>query len=274
MRENRKLTTKRGSMKSSVWKTLHASVKQKKQRAAAIARSQGMEFQSDVPNLSISRALIVLLVLHIIAIGGMFAHNKWFAETEQPVVIAEPVVEQKEEAKPAAVLPVAQTEPVIHTPTTNTGYELYVVSAHDTYEGIAEAKELDAYELRRINNNRQLRSGSVLRLPAKMVKPTITAAVAPASAPVVTPQPVRIEQAQVQPVANPVVIEESPAPVAVVVEEPEPQTGYRSHTVKKGDSLWRISRNFNVGLDALMSLNGISDPGTLQVGQTLKVPHS
>ncbi len=267
MRENRKLTTKRGSAKSSVWKTLHASVKQKKQRAAAIARSEGMEFQSDVPNLSISRALIVLLVLHIIAIGGMFAHNKWFAETSQPVVISELPVEEKVKVQPSTAQQVAQTEPIVNTSATNTGYELYVVSSYDSYESIAAAKELDTYELRRINNNRQLRSGSILRLPAKMVKPTIAIATAPA----VKPEPVRVEEPQV--IANPVVKEVAP-PVAVIVEEPTPQTSYRSHTVRKGESLWRISRNFNVGLDSLMSLNGITDPTKLQTGQKLKVPHS
>lgn len=262
MRDHRKLTTKRRATKASVWKTLHASVKEKKQRAAAIASSEGMEFQSDVPNLSISRALIVLLALHILAIGGMYAHNKWFSETEQPVVIEQPTTPIVTEP---VVVPEARPAPQVQQPTKNTGYELYVVSSDDTYESISETKSLDSYELRRINNNRPLRSGSVLRLPAKMVKPVITQP-AVAAAPVNPPAPVI-------PAPAPQVVEEE-IPVAVVVEEPARPVSYGTHVVAKGESVWRISRRYGIGQETLMSLNGISDPSKLRIGQKLKIPNN
>lgn len=44
------------------------------------------------------------------------------------------------------------------------------------------------------------------------------------------------------------------------------------YTVKSGDTLYSISRSYNIELDALMSINGIDDVRNLKVGQTLEIP--
>ncbi len=45
-----------------------------------------------------------------------------------------------------------------------------------------------------------------------------------------------------------------------------------SYTVKRGDNLTKISTNTGVKMDVLMRLNGIKDPKKLQEGQKLKLP--
>lgn len=44
------------------------------------------------------------------------------------------------------------------------------------------------------------------------------------------------------------------------------------YVVQQGDTLYGIAVQFNVGMDELMSLNGMDDPNTLQVGQELQIP--
>ena len=43
--------------------------------------------------------------------------------------------------------------------------------------------------------------------------------------------------------------------------------------VKKGESLWNISREYNVKLEAIIAANNISDPSKISVGQPLRIPN-
>ncbi len=43
------------------------------------------------------------------------------------------------------------------------------------------------------------------------------------------------------------------------------------YTVKSGDALWKIARDFNVPLDTLIKRNNIQDPNLIHTGQVLKV---
>ena len=51
-----------------------------------------------------------------------------------------------------------------------------------------------------------------------------------------------------------------------------PSTRYTIYVVKKGDTLYSISKRYKTSVKELQHLNGISDPSTLYVGQELKVP--
>ena len=45
----------------------------------------------------------------------------------------------------------------------------------------------------------------------------------------------------------------------------------RSHTVVKGDSLWKLSRQYGVSVDAIKAANGMTGD-TIRIGQTIKIP--
>ena len=43
------------------------------------------------------------------------------------------------------------------------------------------------------------------------------------------------------------------------------------YVVKRGDSLWKIARDFNTTVDEIISLNNLGSIN-LQIGQTLQIP--
>jgi len=44
------------------------------------------------------------------------------------------------------------------------------------------------------------------------------------------------------------------------------------YVIQSGDQLGNIATSFGVDMDALMALNGISDPDNIQAGQRLEIP--
>ena len=63
------------------------------------------------------------------------------------------------------------------------------------------------------------------------------------------------------------IIEEPEEPIENMPEESE----YEIYEVKRGDSLWQISRNYGLTVPELIEINNLSNL-TLQIGQKLLVP--
>ena len=59
---------------------------------------------------------------------------------------------------------------------------------------------------------------------------------------------------------------------AKVKAKPPVKADTRQHTVKKGETLYQISRKYGMSVDALRKLNGIGRDATIYPGQKLKVP--
>ena len=47
---------------------------------------------------------------------------------------------------------------------------------------------------------------------------------------------------------------------------------YKYHTIKDGETLWRISKNYNIAMDKLCEVNKIKDATKVKQGTTLKIP--
>ncbi len=45
-----------------------------------------------------------------------------------------------------------------------------------------------------------------------------------------------------------------------------------THKVTKGDTLWSISKQYNISLEPILALNNIKDKDTLSIGQIIKIP--
>lgn len=67
--------------------------------------------------------------------------------------------------------------------------------------------------------------------------------------------------------------EELADPDREIAPEAADSSGPTEYTVVEGDILGQIADQFRVPLEALMEVNGITDPDQLQVGQVLKIPN-
>ncbi|MCP5535340.1 MAG: LysM peptidoglycan-binding domain-containing protein [Akkermansiaceae bacterium] len=289
------IQTKRNNPASSNYRVLYAKTGRKRRLNASTtaAVDPHVELESDVPNIGIGRALLVILVLHIMAIAAIYVHSTFFGNegdntanqgqqppSSQPVAavaaastdVPEPV------ATPAPPVPTPAAAPVHTDPES----ERYIVVTGDTYMRIAKARNVDEQALRALNSNRPLRAGVVLDLPAELssrpVDPTPRAE--PPSVAVIDGDRNPAKKPPFKAVDRADELDVSNAPKAIVVKPNRPapvvatgvtDSGQR-YTIKSGDTLWRISNRFKVSRDAILKLNGIKDPNKLYAGREIKIP--
>lgn len=133
------------------------------------------------------------------------------------------------------------------------GNRTYVVQPGDTLFSIAARFGVSVSELATINGFYDIHRvfvGQVLVLPSTAIVPS----------PVV---PVR-------PVTPPVVIQPIYSPGTTVTTV----TTFTAYTVRRGDTLAEIAARFGTTVAAIMSVNGISNPNLIFVGQRLSIPRT
>ncbi len=273
------LSVKRRPVKKGALRTLFANIPRKKVRAATAAAPMP-EADGDVPNLGIARALVVILIIHVVAIAGIFAHSHWFEGPEQKAAIA---------AKQDAVIPVRPLPDAgASLPQVKQGDETYITTAGDTYANIASRKGVTEEELRAANQNIELRAGRVLSIPPRTImalEPAELARLREGSPVLEVPvdelrsapmeetaaaTPV-LARPKVRPAGAPAADEDtSSVPVAQAV--PETPATTRKYIVKSGDTFWRIAQSHKTTPAAIMKANRIKDPKKLKVGMQLLVP--
>ena len=50
------------------------------------------------------------------------------------------------------------------------------------------------------------------------------------------------------------------------------RSGYTLYTVRRGDTLWGISRKFGTSINSIVALNGIKNPNLIYAGEVFKIP--
>ena len=232
---------------------------------AASSRDEIEEYESESePSMKLSQAFIVVLILHVVAVGGIYGFNKLKETTAKPVA--------KKEAAPAAMTekapePVAESK--VEAPAAKSveaAAQTYTVVAGDTLKKIASKFNTSIEALEKANNLTStsiIRTGQVLSVGKAAAAPVKTETVPLAKATpsiVAKPEPVQPAAAKV-------------APVAETKEAPkEATTGGESYVVAKGDNPYSIAKKFKVTQDALMKANNIDDPRKLKIGQKLVIP--
>lgn len=116
-----------------------------------------------------------------------------------------------------------------------TSSRTYTVAKGDSLSKIGSQFGVSVADLRRINNI----DGSLIRVGQKLQIPA-----AGTSSPV----------------------------VAVQTPKPAVSNPGAKHVVQKGDTLWKIARQYQVNPNDLAKLNGISDPTQLKIGTSLNIP--
>ena len=244
--------------------------KKKLQATARAARRPVDDYDEDEePTTNLSSAFVVVLILHVVAVGGIYAFNSIkqsrkghdpvvAATTEQTASSTEKPIAQSDASFVSAPAPApthqsaqatqaSQSAPAPAVapskPAAAANEHQYTVRAGDNLNKIAFAYGVTATEIMQANHLKEgavVHQGQTLTIPTKST--TKTAEARPTEA---TPK-----QADV----------------------PATTTTPGLYTVKKGDTPTSIARNLGVPLAELLKANKNTDPKKLQPGQTLKVP--
>ena len=284
------LSVKRRPAKKPVFRKLFANVRRKQQNVAVAAPMP--EGEGDVPNLGIARALVVILIIHIVAIAGIFAHSKWF-EKDAAVAKDAMVIEPARPLRDAGE----------SLPKIDKNDEPYQPKAGETYASIARDKGVTEQELREANNNVEIRPSRILRIPQRAIDALAPEEIALArngnggvviengagampneeAAPAPTPavaNDIRTEAPMVETAAAASGTVFKPRVHRAATDElaaaPSAREGLpaatRKYTVKAGDTFYKIAKIYKTTPDVVMKTNGISDPRKLKVGMQLMVP--
>jgi len=243
-------------------KTMHAR--------AASSREEVEEYESESePSMKLSQAFIVVLVLHVVAVAGIYGFNQL---KEKPARPAAAKAETPEAAAPIAVNEKkADTAAKVETSTAAKSQEsqtTYTVVAGDTLKRIASKFKTSIESLEKTNN---LTSTSILKVGQTLVigsspKAAATSAQAVESTTKASPTPAIVAKAP--PVKAPAVQEKAEAkPLAPPLTSEE-----KSYVVAKGDNPYSLAKKFNITQADLMKANKIDDPKKLKIGQKLVIP--
>jgi LysM repeat protein len=232
--------------------------------------TEDQDWYLDTPDVRLTRIFAVVILLHAIAVGGIFAFkmvDKASAASGVTISSAREEMEvavqrARETAARVPATPVAQPlneaparqappAPLRRDPSKG---DQYKVQAGDTLPEIAKALGTSPEALRAKNSilsDNELYPGRWLMIPGAG-----EGAPAPAATPVATP----VAETPAAPAAP-----KAPASSAAASNPSE-------YSVKAGDTPWAIARQFNVPFNKLMSANGISNAQSLQIGQKLRIP--
>ena len=268
--KSKTLPIKRRPATKGILRRLSAVTLSRKQRVAASATSAAME--ADDGSSKISRALIIIFLIHIVAIGMIFIHQRFLngRHTEQPATAKS----SKEEVSPAAPA-VPQHQKL---PRAASGEKPYIVRTGDDYARIATTEGVDEGDLRLTNKHVTITPGLILKIPPKRrpadEPPLVTAIRQPTPAEhetkLVDAVPVDVDGA---PKARPVPTQATRDTPARPASARVAASG-KSYVVQSGDSIWRIAHRFKISQDDLMRANGISDARKMKTGMKLVIPQA
>jgi LysM repeat protein len=235
--------------------------KKKLQATARRAAAPVMDDYDDEPQTKLSSAFVVVLILHVVAVGGIYAFNSIkahrvareaaFSTVAQsaPAPVLVPSVESEAPlARSSSAPSTAEVSPATAPLTLASGGKVHPVKPGENLTRIAAHHAVAVADLAEANGLKTtavLRPGQTLNIPPSR----------------------KGEVAKKGEAASKKV--ESAAPKLTATEGKAPT---KSYVVAKGDTPVAIARKLNVSYAELLKLNNITDPTKLRIGQPLKVP--
>lgn len=263
-------------MKKIKLPSLHSLVPQAKTRkpmnklqAHASRLTQSAYDDYEEPTTKLSTAFVVVLVLHLVAVGGIYAFHSIKAKRReadgtavsakvQSPSVAPGAGAAAQPLKPAPVVqPVTQpvTQPVV----------VKVPAPASIPAAMPAPKTASATARVEITPPQQSHlappSGPSAVIPAQKTPAPVSTAAAPGTVAAKAQPPSVVPIKAVA--AVPAVV-----PVAGTAADSAPKT----YTVLKGDNPVAIAKRMGVNYEEMLKLNGIEDARKLQIGQVLKMP--
>jgi LysM repeat protein len=209
------------------------------------------------PTTKLSTAFVVVLVLHLVAVGGIYAFHSIKAkrrDADGTAAIAKSAAPQAggqtAPAKSGAVASVAPL-PVPVSPTSPATGAAQPISAKAG--AAAMHQERTSSQLPAPNSGP---SAVLAQNKSGVGTPPVQAQATPKAAP--------SGAATAKPAASGAPAQAAPAQ--------GPDSGPKTYTVLKGDNPVAIAKRMNVNYEEMLKLNAIEDPKKLKIGQVLKLP--
>ena len=214
------------------------------------------------PTMRLSRAILVMLLLHVVAVGGFIASSHLRdRDLKRSAGDASAVMEADDSLAPAKAGDAARAKSDAVVPSRPS---VHVVRQGETLMRIANENGVTLAALVAVNGastaTSPLRPGQELKLPAQSPDPSTQVADGTASAlSLIEGRPASSARSDV------------PTPSGTVKSVPPPDSG-KSYVVGKGESIYTIAQKLKVSPEAVLKLNQIDDPKKLKPGQKLRVP--
>lgn len=208
---------------------------------ASARRAATMDDYDEEPSMKLSSAFVVVLLLHLVAVGGIYAFTRI---KEHRASTADPFPQEQ----PAALAD--EQTPEAGPPRQGRVYE---VRPGDTLIRIANSYGVGIEAIEKANGLHDvevLRVGQEIRIP----DPGVSKASPP-------------RQLVSEPAAKKFV-----APSQASSSSGSSADSGQTYKVEKGDNPVAIARKLKVRYSDLIELNKIDDPRLLQIGQVLKIP--
>ena len=231
------------------------------------------------PSMKLSHAFIVVLLLHVLAVGGVFAFSSLRSKpilADRSAKAAAAKSAKQAQAEEAAASKPAPAEAAVVT---------YTVVSGDTLKRIASRHKTSIEALEKANDitsTTTIHVGQVLRMPPEKASPaqkkTEAAKTAAATAKTQEATPATKAAApSAKEAAAPKVQESKTAKPADLKAEPKETAessdkADKTYMVAQGDNPYTIAKKFKVSYNDLLKANKIDDPKKLQIGQKLIIP--
>jgi LysM repeat protein len=246
----------------------HFLVRTRKYDTTATRSATEMGYDDEDSGTRLSGAFIIVLLLHVIAVVGVFA----FARIKESRRLSTPPETSTQTAasktgaakQPATGGATASANAKLSVPPPgDTGKNLqagahgtHIVKEGETLTKIAFAYSIGVPELiaaNKLKNQDDIRAGQPLSIPEpkQMAKATTTP---DTKYPAVAPE------------------KSSPTPSQKLAAPTPAKKLMKTYVVKKGDSAVKIARDHGCSYEELVKLNNIKDPKKIQAGQLLKLP--
>jgi LysM repeat protein len=235
------------------------------QRAVAAAQD---DYFDDEPNMRLSRAFEVVLILHVIAVGGIFLFNQ---------------LKRGQGASPAASASSAQDTPVRTPDNPSTVVRIHYLRTGESVTDVAASYGVavsDILTASGLKSAEGVKAGTELRVPPRSASSPVPLDVrrlvdqprTPTTELVKAPQPA--EAAKKKPIPADVVrsIVAAPAKTPETKKASAEEAGTKTYVVMKGDNPVSIAKHHGISYERLLQANGIEDPRKLQIGQKLVIP--
>ncbi len=259
------------------------------QATARRAAQPAIDDYEEEPTTRLSSAFVVVLILHVVAVGGIYAFNSIKAHRRGNEVAAAPVAPAPAKASaPSPSNAVATTSaPVeqVPAPASVTENTIAATAASAPVEQQPPAAPVSPISGNRIH---RVRPGDNLTKVANLYNVSISdleaanglkpgAILRPSQAlniPDGKPEPTKVAAAETRKTEPSLARKTEPAAKASTPAKvtASPSSSPKTYTVKKGENPVAIARQLGVSYTELLKLNKISDPRKIQIGQVLKVP--